>query len=56
MPLPDLNHEGELPEGIHEATIDEVIAQFGGGTSTNRNRIGSQYFLDTSLVTVFRNP
>ena len=32
MPLPNLNHEGELPEGIHPATIDEVIAQFGSGT------------------------
>ena len=27
MPLPNLNHEGELPEGIHPATIDEVVAQ-----------------------------
>ena len=25
MPLPNLNHEGELPEGIHPATIDEVV-------------------------------
>lgn len=33
MPLPDLNDEGELPEGIHQATIDEVVAQFGSGTS-----------------------
>ena len=32
MPLPNLNHEGELPEGIHPATIDEVLSQFGGGT------------------------
>lgn len=32
MPLPNLNHEGELPEGIHKATIDEVVAQFGSGT------------------------
>ena len=32
MPLPNLNHEGELPEGIHPATIDEVIAQFGSRT------------------------
>ena len=32
MPLPNLNHEGELPEGIHPATIDEVVAQFGSGT------------------------
>ena len=33
MPLPNLNYEGELPEGVHGATIDEVVARFGGGTS-----------------------
>ena len=33
MPLPQLNCAGELPEGVHQATIDEVIAQFGSGTS-----------------------
>jgi predicted nucleotidyltransferase len=32
MPLPNLNHEGELPEGVHPAAIDEVVAQFGSGT------------------------
>ena len=32
MPLPNLNHEGELPEGVYKATIDEVVAQFGNGT------------------------
>ena len=32
MPLPNLNHDGELPEGIHQATIDEVVARFGSGT------------------------
>jgi len=32
MPLPNLNHEGELPEGIHEATLSDVVAHFGGGT------------------------
>ena len=32
MPLPNLNDAGELPIGIHQATIDEVIAQFGSGT------------------------
>ena len=32
MPLPNLNHEGELPEGIHKATFSEVVANFGGGT------------------------
>ena len=33
MPLPDLNPTGELPEGVHQTTIDEVIARFGRGTS-----------------------
>ncbi|MBM3242728.1 hypothetical protein FJZ31_41235 [Candidatus Poribacteria bacterium] len=33
MPLPNLNPSGELPEGVHSATIDEVIRQFGSGTS-----------------------
>ena len=32
MPLPNLNDAGELPIEIHQATIDEVIAQFGSGT------------------------
>jgi predicted nucleotidyltransferase len=30
MPLPPLNREGELPEGVHHATMDEVLTQFGG--------------------------
>ena len=33
MLLPQLNRAGELPEGVHQATIDEVMAQFGSGTS-----------------------
>ena len=33
MALPNLNYAGELLEGIHQATIDEVITQFGSGTS-----------------------
>ena len=32
MAFPNLNDAGELPIGIHQATIDEVIAQFGSGT------------------------
>lgn len=32
MPLPQLNRTGELPAGVHQATIEEVIAQFGSGT------------------------
>ena len=32
MPLPQLNSAGELPAGVHQATMDEVLAQFGSGT------------------------
>lgn len=32
MSLPNLNSEGELPEGVHQATIDEILARFGSGT------------------------
>jgi hypothetical protein len=31
MPLPLLTGHGELPEGVHQATLDEVITQFGTG-------------------------
>ena len=30
MPLPELNAEGDLPPGIHTATLEEVDARFGG--------------------------
>ena len=33
MPLPQLNSAGELPAGVHQATMDEVFAQFGSGTA-----------------------
>jgi hypothetical protein len=32
MALPNFNNKGELPEGVHQATIEEVISQFGTGT------------------------
>ncbi len=32
MSLPPLNSQGELPPGVHRATIDEVVARFGGET------------------------
>ena len=31
MPLPGLNEQGELPPGVHQATLDEVITRFGQG-------------------------
>ena len=32
MALPNFNNKGELPEGVHQATIDEVLSRFGTGT------------------------
>lgn len=32
MPLPLLNVEGELPVGLHRASLDDVVAMFGKGT------------------------
>jgi hypothetical protein len=32
LPLPHLNHFGELPEGVHRATITEVVERFGSGS------------------------
>ena len=32
MPLPQLNSAGELPEGVHQATMAELLTQFGSGT------------------------
>jgi len=32
MPLPHFDSQGELPAGVHQATMDEIIARFGSGT------------------------
>jgi predicted nucleotidyltransferase len=33
MPLPDFNSNRELPEGVYQATLNEVMTRFGSGTS-----------------------
>ena len=32
MPLPDFNSLGDLPEGVHRTTFDEVLARFSKDT------------------------
>ncbi|MDQ3754380.1 MAG: hypothetical protein M3371_06575 [Acidobacteriota bacterium] len=32
MPLPPFDAHGDLPAGVHQATLAEVISQFGHGT------------------------
>jgi hypothetical protein len=36
MPIPDLNENGLLPEGIHEASLEEVRERFGRFQRTDR--------------------
>jgi hypothetical protein len=36
MSLPEFNSDGDLPEGVYQAAINEVVARFGGGTSQRR--------------------
>jgi len=36
MPIPDLNEDGLLPEGIHEASLEEVRERFGRFQRTDR--------------------
>lgn len=33
MSLPPFDTEGELPIGIHQATLEEVVTRFGSGTA-----------------------
>lgn len=37
MTLPDFNDKGELPAGVHQAAMDEVISRFGSGTPQREN-------------------
>ncbi|HVF55130.1 MAG TPA: hypothetical protein VM934_03205 [Pyrinomonadaceae bacterium] len=32
MPLPAPDSKGDLPEGLHPATLDEIVERFGRGT------------------------
>ncbi|MGH9841429.1 MAG: DUF6932 family protein [Blastocatellia bacterium] len=36
MPIPDLNEDGVLPEGIHDCTLEEIGERFGSFQTTDR--------------------
>jgi hypothetical protein len=36
MPLPEFDSLGDLPEGLHRATLAEIVAQFGPGREARR--------------------
>jgi predicted nucleotidyltransferase len=48
MPLPTFNDEGDLPEGLHPATLEEVLRRFG--VSTLRRRRVYQGLLEIHRV------
>jgi hypothetical protein len=52
LPLPDFNEEGDLPPGVHRATLTEVLARFGQGSVQRRavaNRLNRLYQLAASI-------
>src|SRR6266508_3301713 len=36
MALPEFNSRGDLPEGLHKATLAEVLERFGTGSEARR--------------------
>ena len=36
MPLPQFNDSGDLPAGVHPASLDEVVVRFGSGSTQRR--------------------
>jgi len=42
MPLPDFNRVGDLPEGIHRATLEEIVARFSG-ENEHRKAVTSRF-------------
>lgn len=43
--IPPLNEHGYLPPGVHEATLDEVIARFGHGSEQREAQADSLRWL-----------
>jgi hypothetical protein len=51
VPLPDFNSEGDLPPGVHRASLTEVLQRFGQGSTQRRavaNRLNRIYQLAAS--------
>lgn len=37
MPIPEFTQTGDLPEGVHRATLSDVLARFGNGSPQRRD-------------------
>ena len=57
MPLPAFNEDGDLPPGVHGATLSELLARFGQGSVQRRavaDRLTRIYHLALSTGQVAR--
>ena len=36
MPLPEFNETGDLPTGVHESSLAEIVARFGTGSDRRK--------------------
>jgi hypothetical protein len=48
MPLPEFNEFGDLPEGSHRTSLDELVARFGSGSAQRQavtDRLRRVYWL-----------
>ncbi|MCP4659133.1 MAG: hypothetical protein GY856_27300 [bacterium] len=55
MDRPKLNENGDLPPGIHRATLAEVLAHFGWRTR-DRRLMGRRFIIFGSFVTAKPDP
>ena len=58
MPIPELNHQGELPEGVHHASVLDIEATFGCTTDRRQKlmmglKLALQNFKTAGVTTVF---
>jgi hypothetical protein len=53
MPLPAFNEEGDLPLGVHGATLQEVLARFGAG-GAQRKAVGLRLERITTIARATR--
>ena len=57
MALPAFNEDGDLPPGVHRATMQEILSRFGQGSVQRRavvDRLNRIYHLATSTRQVAR--
>jgi hypothetical protein len=47
MPIPEFDSNGDLPAGVHHASMEEIVARFGASTLKRR-------FVTTTLLEIYQ--